>query len=144
MKSSDQTSIHSSSIALLQERFRRLQRVKEMREEKAMFRFFSESDRCTSPSSRKYNTTPQQKPFNLFFQSELLLLPSSLNVPARPISTSSQVKTCLSLWPDQSRHVADNVINKSNYLNNKSWFTTPLFVVDDYDDECDVDTSLHL
>lgn len=141
---SDQTAFHSSSIALLQERFRQLQRVKEMREEKEMFRFFPESDRCTNPPSRKYNT-PQHKPFTLFnFQSELLL-PSSPNVAAQAISTSSQIKTCLSLWPDHSTHVAENVIKKSHCLNNKSWFsnTTPLFVVNDYD-ESDVDTSLHL
>ncbi|KAK1395491.1 hypothetical protein POM88_014547 [Heracleum sosnowskyi] len=144
-QNSGQTAIHSSSIALLQERFRQLQRVKEMREEKEMFRFFpEESDGCTSPASRKYNT-PQQKPCNLSFQSE-----SSTNVAAQAISTCSQIKTCLSLWPDRSTHVADhNVINKSHCLNNinKSWFsntTTPMFVVDDYDNECDVDTSLHL
>ncbi|WOG83135.1 hypothetical protein DCAR_0102309 [Daucus carota subsp. sativus] len=139
---SDQTVIRSSSIALLQERFRQLQKVKELREEKEMFRFFPESDRCTSPPN--YNT-PLQKPFSLFFESEVLL-PSSANVAAQAIPTSCQIKTCLSLWPDHSHVVAENVIKKSHCLNNKSWLskTTPLFDVSDHDNETDVDTSLHL
>uniref|UniRef100_A0A803QBX2 Uncharacterized protein n=1 Tax=Cannabis sativa TaxID=3483 RepID=A0A803QBX2_CANSA len=41
---SDGTS-HHSSIALLQERFRQLQRAKEMREEKELLRLLSESER---------------------------------------------------------------------------------------------------
>lgn len=141
-ESSDQTMIHSS-IVLLQERFRQLQKVKEMREEKEMLRLFSESDRCASPPSMKYNAH-HHKPSNLFFQSELFHpLPPKVAAPATP--PSSQI-TCLSLWPDS--HVSSNK-KKTHCLNNKSWLpnksTTPFYDVNDHGNESDdVDTSLHL
>ncbi|KAK1403150.1 Chlorophyll a/b-binding family protein [Heracleum sosnowskyi] len=138
-ESSDQTMTHSS-LVLLQERFRQLQRVKEMRQEKEMLRLFSESDRCTSPPSINYNTH-NHKPSNLFFQSELLR-----SVPpkvAAPVIVPSSHITCLSLWPD----VSDNT-KKAHWIKNKTWLpnksTTTFYDVDDHDNECDVDTSLHL
>lgn len=141
-ESSDQTMTHSS-IVLLQERFRQLQRAKEMREEKQMLRLFSEFDRCTSPPSINYNTH-NHKQSNLFFQSELLRsVPPKVAAPA--IVPSSHI-TCLSLWPDS--HVSDNM-KKAHWLDNKSWLpdkstTSTFYDVHDHDNECDVDTSLHL
>lgn len=140
-ESSDQTMTHSS-IVLLQERFRQLQRVKKMREEKEMLRLFSEADRCTSPPRIKYKTH-NHKPQNLFFQSEVLH-PLPPKVAAPTIMSSSHI-TCLSLWPDS--HVSDNT-KKARWLNDKSWLpnrsTTAFYDVNEHDNECDVDTSLHL
>lgn len=142
-ESSEQTMTHSS-IILLQERFRQLQRVKEMREEKGMLRLFSDSDRCTSPPSINYNTH-NHKPSNRFFQSELLH-PLPPKVAAPEIAPPSHI-TCLSLWPHSQ--VSSNT-KKARWLNDKSWLpnkstTTTFYDVNDHDNEsCDVDTSLHL
>ncbi|KAF5741378.1 hypothetical protein HS088_TW10G00375 [Tripterygium wilfordii] len=58
----------SSSIALLQERFRELQRVKEDREKKELLRLYSGSD----PPSMHYN-----QPTKLgYHQQEMMFLPS--------------------------------------------------------------------
>ncbi|KAK4847230.1 hypothetical protein QYF36_027304 [Acer negundo] len=46
------STIVNSSIALLQERFRQLERVREKREEKEMLKLFNESDRVVSPAMR--------------------------------------------------------------------------------------------
>ncbi|KAL9669763.1 hypothetical protein QQ045_007312 [Rhodiola kirilowii] len=49
MQASDPTVCHSS-IALLQERFRRLERAKEMREERELFRLLSETLKVNHPT----------------------------------------------------------------------------------------------
>ncbi|XAR67383.1 hypothetical protein NMG60_11002116 [Bertholletia excelsa] len=61
--------VKHSSIALLQERFRQLQRAKEMREEKELLRQLSESQRI--------NLNSCYDPSRLFLQSELILQPRS-------------------------------------------------------------------
>ncbi|CAI9756672.1 unnamed protein product [Fraxinus pennsylvanica] len=48
-----------SSIALLQERFRQLEKMKEMRQEKALLRILSESERPYSPPIMHYE--PEHK-----------------------------------------------------------------------------------
>lgn len=141
-ESSDQT-MARSSIVLLQERFRQLQRVKEMREEKEMLKLFSDSDLSTTIN---YNTH-RYNPSNLFFQSELLrALPPKVATTSPATPPSSCHVTCLSLWPE-STHVQDNT-KKTHCLNNKSWLANksagPFYDVDAHDNECDVDTSLHL
>ncbi|GFZ12596.1 hypothetical protein Acr_23g0009810 [Actinidia rufa] len=59
--------IHSSSIALLQERFRQLQRAKERREERELMRQVSKSHPTHSPTCHD--------PSRLFFNSELIAPP---------------------------------------------------------------------
>ncbi|KAL6005160.1 hypothetical protein ACLOJK_005722 [Asimina triloba] len=61
---------HSSSIALLQERFRQLQRVKEMREEREQLRLFVEPDEI-GPTNR---CEPSSLSSTLFFHPELIRL----------------------------------------------------------------------
>lgn len=121
-RSSDHIATHSS-IALLQERFRRLQRAKELREKRELLRQF-----CQSPG---LNPTEFSKPSRSFFQSELILTHS----PPLPGSLSSQpnlhnkhhdlqvIETpiLVNLWPPEKVHQAS-----------KSF------------DDSDVDTSLHL
>ncbi|KAF4394104.1 hypothetical protein F8388_017917 [Cannabis sativa] len=65
---SDGTS-HHSSIALLQERFRQLQRAKEMREEKELLRLLSESERSNPTTTKRYEAAAA----GFSFHSESLL-----------------------------------------------------------------------
>nr|DAD20265.1 TPA_asm: hypothetical protein HUJ06_021728 [Nelumbo nucifera] len=120
-QSSDSTVAHSS-IALLQERFRQLQRVKEMREERELLRFYSESERVAP--SMPHETT------RLFFHSDLIHPPRptfqgslshQLNSRANHVDFQA-VETPLmkNLWPRTVTHTPNNL------------------------DDADVDTSLHL
>ncbi|XAR53864.1 hypothetical protein NMG60_11022572 [Bertholletia excelsa] len=123
---SDQAVI-CSSIALLQERFRQLQKVKEMRQGRELLL------RNLSSSEPEFNyspigLTPLYEPSMLFFQSEILL------PQPRPPSQAS-----LSLWPDyQIRHGGAG----SRRLWPTSKPSAPIKIVDS--DHSDVDTSLHL
>lgn len=63
-ESTESLVVHSSSIALLQERFRQLQRAKEMREEQELLRQITEPHRD--------NSTTCQDPSRLAFQSEFI------------------------------------------------------------------------
>lgn len=125
-KSCDGTS-HHSSIALLQERFRQLQRAKEMREEKELLRLLSESER-TNPAKR-------YEPTGFFFHSESLL-------PHRPPSSH---QNSVYLQPNlQSKHgnlqatettsIFGNISSTGAAMNNRTYNM----------DDSDVDTSLHL
>lgn len=75
-ENSDQAVVHSS-IALLQERFRQLQRVKEMREERELLRLFSSSsdssETSISPTSTACNVPPPSN--KLFYHPELIIPP---------------------------------------------------------------------
>ncbi|CAI0433009.1 unnamed protein product [Linum tenue] len=55
----DSSTMVNSSIALLQERFKELQRVKEKRQEKELLKLFSESsERNTTPSTPSGSSSP--------------------------------------------------------------------------------------
>lgn len=105
----------SSSIALLQERFRQLQKVREKREEKQLLKLFTESERASSPSVC-------YEPNRLPFQPEVIGLNShqlrQTNLRAMVIPESA------SLWPN-SNNAATSSTSK-NFENSV------------------VDTSLHL
>ncbi|XWS47325.1 hypothetical protein CRYUN_Cryun14cG0142800 [Craigia yunnanensis] len=123
-KQGDDPTMVSSSIALLQERFRQLQKIREKREEKELLKLFSESERA-SPTMRyepnrlpfqpdvirPYRQTPQDSPsLGLNSQSRQ----TNFRAMAIPESTS--------LWPDS----AATSSTSKNFENS------------------DVDTSLHL
>ena len=115
----------SSSIALLQERFRQLQKVREKREEKELLKLFSESERA-SPTMR-------YEPNRLSFQSEVILpyrqphqdsLSLGLNSQSRQTDYRDMaIPASTSLWPNNSEATSST----SNLFENS-----------------DVDTSLHL
>ncbi|XP_062080570.1 uncharacterized protein LOC133785336 [Humulus lupulus] len=123
----DNTS-HHSSIALLQERFRQLQRAKEMREEKELLRLLSESERS--------NPTKRYEPAGFSFRSESLL----------PHKQTSHQSSVYHLQPNlQSKHgnlqatdhttsIIGNITSTSAAMNNRTYNL----------DGSDVDTSLHL
>ncbi|KAK2997728.1 hypothetical protein RJ639_025269 [Escallonia herrerae] len=140
--SGDHTVTSCSSIALLQERFRQLQKVKEMREGKELLRLFTDSERCTATGS-----SSSMECSKLFFHPDQLI-----NVPL-PRQPPFQVS--LSLWPSSSP--SPQVINHVDLWNNKAQpqlTKTPSLWLSDislarspfkYDDAgSDVDTSLHL
>ncbi|GMN27737.1 hypothetical protein TIFTF001_001781 [Ficus carica] len=129
-QSGDATTKVSSSIALLQERFRQLQKVKERREEKELLKMLSESERV-SP-------TGHFDPSNLPFQSYNVALPHGpsssqdqslslgLDLPAAKQADLCGMRTqpplSTSLWPDTAASASSS----------KSF------------DNSDIDTSLHL
>lgn len=72
-QSGDDPTAMLSSIALLQERFRRLEKVKEMREEKEVLKLFPVSERIKSTMNQElvfHPTAPAQRS-SLFFQPDL-------------------------------------------------------------------------
>ncbi|KAF8410841.1 hypothetical protein HHK36_003378 [Tetracentron sinense] len=113
-----------SSIALLQERFRQLQKVKEMREGRELLRLYSESDGVCP--------TIRHEPSRLFFHPELIL-------PPRLTLHSS-----LSLRPNfQSKHAEFRAIEAPPLTNLWLKDTAIMHKGNNFDDS-DVDTSLHL
>jgi hypothetical protein len=127
----DSSVIHSSSsIALLQERFRQLQRVKEMREERELIRMLAEPKQLNL-----YPSMPYEQPSRLFFHSELIIPPRSPPQVSLSVSPPSQ-----SRWPaDYSVSETPLVVNSWRHTDHRS------FEFNDSDsDHSKVDTSLHL
>ena len=119
----------SSSIALLQERFKQLQRVKERREEKELLKLFSESETIApamildSVSGQPKTFRPCRQPLNLnqdFLSLGLNSIPKIKYADSRPAKKA--ISWSSSLWPVES-----------NFVSTSSSFDTS-----------DVDTSLHL
>lgn len=104
-----------SSIALLQERFRQLQRAKEIREERELFRqLLAESVESVDQNQAAAHFEPR----GLFFQSEMTVSPHK-----------AQPQVSMYLQPSylHSKHAHQAVMHRpSNF------------------DDSDVDTSLHL
>ncbi|EEF29345.1 uncharacterized protein LOC112536879 [Ricinus communis] len=118
----DPTSIHSS-IALLQERFRQLERAKEMRQQRELLRLFSEAEQVKPPKAFE-----QSRPF---FHSELVL------PLGQPLQDS------LYLQPNmQNRHAELQINETPNSVD--LWSKNTVMHITNNFDESDVDTSLHL
>lgn len=152
---------HHSSIALLQERFRQLQRVKEMRQERELLKTVSSSSSLSSspsPSSSPsyphhhrdqmhYEPPPKHK---ALFHTDLFFPPGATTKPSSQLS--------LSLWPPASSpescsrpgapqsSAGKRRINDMNLAHNNNSSTLPMVVIkhDHHDPYPDVDTSLHL
>ncbi|XP_057465795.1 uncharacterized protein LOC130755432 [Actinidia eriantha] len=97
---SESLAIHSSSIALLQERFRQLQRAKEMREEKELMKQVSKSHPTNSPTCHD--------PSRLFFNSELI-------APPRPPPLLQDSSSSLHHRMGQSKNTETILCRSSNY-----------------------------
>ena len=146
------TKVVHSSIALLQERFKELQRVKEMREERELLGMLAEPN---NGIYKQFNTN------NFIFQpqyyepAKLFLYHHDLKIQQR-----STPQVSLSLWPTlqgsfEEQYYNCSSFNEITHLLMKSWPKveyTPSFEVeafmnksqDSVDHESDVDTSLHL
>ncbi|KAJ0843446.1 hypothetical protein HanRHA438_Chr15g0691421 [Helianthus annuus] len=113
-----------SSIAMLQERFRQLEKVKEMREERELLKL---------PYKYNYNHPPHNNSHNLFFHSkerELLKLP-----------TPKQSHQLLSLSLCQNSHM--KMKKKKKKL--PSWLIhVPPSLINNINETDVVDTTLHL
>ncbi|KAL6538580.1 hypothetical protein OROGR_012568 [Orobanche gracilis] len=79
-----------SSIALLQERFRQLEKMKELRQEKELLKTLSESERN---GSRKTFTPPHDRATTAFSGSGKMFISSP----------SPHCQLSLSLWPDSQK-----------------------------------------
>ncbi|KAL5700045.1 hypothetical protein ACHQM5_025544 [Ranunculus cassubicifolius] len=118
-----------SSIALLQERFKQLEKMKEMREQRELLRLFPESAERRSGSAMHYNKPSKGR----YCNPELSLSPApSLHGSSLPFRQEKQrdyedVKSLLSmnLWPTNANR-ANSRTSHHGYDNNE------------------VDTSLHL
>ncbi|KAF7840535.1 uncharacterized protein G2W53_002833 [Senna tora] len=141
-ESHEATMVHSS-IALLQERFRELQRVKEMREERQILQILTQQQ----PSSQIFSSNhhfPNKTHHHHHHHHHEFIIPSSSSRSPPPPQVS------LTLWP-QSQDTQDDQytrrrlqsplissMNSSNYSNH-----TQSFKDSEYSDS-GVDTSLHL
>ena len=153
-----ETTVVCSSIALLQERFRQLERVKEMREERELLRVHSEPNNATNTQCFFNNLNNPaakncEKPSRLFFHPDLIF--------PRRTSTSSQqaVSDLTSLCPtfhsDQYYYYYYCSSAETPQLFTRLWHldasvsspfqaSSGLGLFGDSHDETDVDTSLHL
>ncbi|XP_059437058.1 uncharacterized protein LOC132170183 [Corylus avellana] len=129
----DSTVIHSS-IALLQERFRQLQRVKEMREERELMRMLAEPNKHLNLHPPPM---PSEQPSKLFFHSELIIPPRSPPQASLSISPPSQSRRAdypvrdTPLLVNSWRHTDDHRSSVNEFNDSDS-------------DHSKVDTSLHL
>ncbi|KAM6580572.1 hypothetical protein CsatA_004346 [Cannabis sativa] len=137
---SDGTS-HHSSIALLQERFRQLQRAKEMREEKELLRLLSESERSNPTTTKRYEAAAAA---GFSFHSESLLPHSHSHRPPSHHQSSiyhlqpnlqSKHGGNLQTSTDHTTSIIGNITSTSAAINNNRSYNL---------DGSDVDTSLHL
>ncbi|MQL88363.1 hypothetical protein Taro_020913 [Colocasia esculenta] len=118
---SNPTAVHSS-IALLQERFRQLQRVKEMREERELLRACTEPDR-PSPSGCGH-------------EPKWFLHPDLVH-PSRPLHGPKSFR------PDSGGQQAEFPASSTSL--SMAWNGRSSSIRSSYgSDEMDVDTSLHL
>ncbi|KAI4296024.1 hypothetical protein L6164_036014 [Bauhinia variegata] len=135
-ESHDPTVVHShSSIALLQERFRQLQRVKEMREERELLKLLAETKQTN------HNPTTSYEPTRLFYHPELVV----------PSSSRSPPHVSLTLWPTTSEDdtktpetpVSMSLSSKDHtHSLQASWKN--VYDCDHSESDSGVDTSLHL
>ncbi|CAN6691524.1 unnamed protein product [Malus baccata var. baccata] len=128
----DGTAAHSS-IALLQERFRQLQRAKEIRQERELLRqILSESDRTSTPAT-------YYEPTGLFLQSGLTVSHNCKPPPHQPqysmyLQPNLQSKQCSYL----------QVSDETRDMGNGGSSSVPVMCRTDNFDDSDVDTSLRL
>ncbi|CAA2992188.1 Hypothetical predicted protein [Olea europaea subsp. europaea] len=120
-----------SSIALLQERFRQLEKMKEMRQEKALLRILSESEKRYSPSIMHYE--PVYK--------------SCVSSEHKIFAPKPDCQLSLSLFPDtqiKSPSFRGAEVQRgsiSSLVDTSSVCSSPI-KIDNSDS--DIDTSLHL
>lgn len=136
----DPIALHSS-IALLQERFRQLQRVKEMREER-------ELQMKNLGDQSRFNPT-----IHRYHSSRLSSHPDQLSLPTptpSPSPTPPPPEVTLSLWPSlQIKHSNfqgddDNPLLKNLQRRNELYRRSSLNKFHEPECDSDVDTSLHL
>lgn len=137
-----------SSIALLQERFRQLQRVKEMREGKELIRMLVIEPNKQKQLNMNLNPTlyifeppnPDFMPPQRKSQSQQVSLSlwqnlqSNMNEDFRSIEISSVPPALMNLWPINDTPSSSNASSSSNICNKFEYS----------DSDSDVDTSLHL
>lgn len=135
--SHDPTSFHSS-IALLQERFRQLQRVKEMREERELQKMLNEPKQFSSNTNTSISSSTYHNSNNSILSHPELIMPSR-----------SPPHVSLSLWPTSQGKQEDYRSTQTpvsmNYAHSQSMQVSWKNIYDcDSGADSGVDTSLHL
>ncbi|EYU27675.1 hypothetical protein ABFS82_13G134800 [Erythranthe guttata] len=139
-----------SSIDLLQERFRQLQKMKELRQEKELLRILSESADRSSSSSSYGSQPPIITHDDKYYLSAaaMKLLPANNNKPTTTRVINNDCQLSLSLWPADSPYIAKRAAdNQSNvgHLSKSSCFADAMFIrLESSGAGSDVDTSLRL
>ncbi|XAR68178.1 hypothetical protein NMG60_11003218 [Bertholletia excelsa] len=113
-----------SSIALLQERFRQLQRVREKREEQELLKLFSESEHV--------RPTKSFKPGNLSLHTQMIFPLSSPSGDALSLRLTSPSKS------------ADSRAIKAGQLKDFKSPGSTIISISPNNENSEVDTSLHL
>lgn len=121
------TTLHSS-IALLQERFRQLQRMKELREEKELMKMFIEAGK-PKPNVQLIDQNEQQP--SLFLHPDLLH-PSKFQHDLSHVSSNFDTSLSIGLWPC-NKPATTTITSATTTTTNNVRETTSY-----------VDTSLHL
>ncbi|OAY55233.1 hypothetical protein MANES_03G138300v8 [Manihot esculenta] len=116
--------IMHSSIALLQERFRQLERAKEMRQQRELLRLFSEAEQVKSAKG--------YEPSRLFFHSELIS-----SSPGQPLQASIYLHS-----NTENNHTNLRINETPDWVN--IWSKNTVTHITNNFDDSDVDTSLHL
>ncbi|KAI3440210.1 uncharacterized protein J3R85_003829 [Psidium guajava] len=143
-ESNDPITIRSSSIALLQERFRQLQKVKEMREGRQLLRLLTE------PNNNVFSPTASPPPPSHCEPLGFLFHNPGVMVKNIYPTCSSPPRLSLSLWPSPRGNYSHLQGVETPALVTSLWpvETASLRVSStkcrDYDHFDDVDTSLHL
>ncbi|KAK4439452.1 hypothetical protein Salat_0280100 [Sesamum alatum] len=129
-----------SSIALLQERFRQLQRMKELRQEKELLRMLSETERYSSPP-----ITPNYS-YDQFRSTTSESI--TMFLPDHPKPQYCQLS--LSLWPDSQTTCNKHPVSRgkveaqSNRVKSSSLVCSSSIKLENSGSDHDIDTSLHL
>ncbi|KAH7653862.1 hypothetical protein IHE45_19G107100 [Dioscorea alata] len=123
--STNTTTLHSS-IALLQERFRQLQRMKELREERELMKMFVEAGKA-KPNVQLVEQNEQQP--SLFLHPDLLH-PSKFEHDLSHVSSNFDTSLSIGLWPYNNKPATTTITSATtNNVRETSSY---------------VDTSLHL
>ncbi|PIA25643.1 hypothetical protein AQUCO_11000048v1 [Aquilegia coerulea] len=119
-----------SSIALLQERFKQLEKMKEMREQRELLRLFPEQESRISSSTMHYKTSSRR-----YCNPELSLSPSSSSSQGSPNSFRQEFQNKRTDYGDVESRLSLNLWHTTN----RATFRTSYIR-----DNNEVDTSLHL
>lgn len=140
-----------SSIAMLQERFRQLEKMKEMREERELLKLIS-----VSPNNHQQCPKNLYEPSHMFFHSEIIFptrLPYSFDSQLLSLSLWPKKKHDYSYWDIDIQNITNSTHDDHNLTTKPSWLTdvpmAPPSVIKNALDETshltsEVDTTLHL
>ncbi|KAI3495132.1 hypothetical protein L1887_37324 [Cichorium endivia] len=140
-----------SSIAMLQERFRQLEKLKEMREERELLNLISFSSsnnhQCSSYYDHHSLSSNFYEPSKYIFHSEIIFPTQPLDSQLLSLTLwpNSQTKKCADSYWDINSEKSQNLSSKPSWLANVPLARPTLIKnIDESSVNPDVDTTLHL